>query len=124
MNCCQNPNLTITQPKPNLKLVGFDTIITLHHPPPTPPPHHRNSISTTRNGPRGLKFVMQHHPSILTTTQHNLTLLFSGGGSSPPTPLTRVNPTKIFFLYKNLFGQLRTTQQNFNPTIFWEGGVS
>ena len=33
---CQNPNLTTTQPKPNLNLVGFDTIITLH---PPPPPH-------------------------------------------------------------------------------------
>ena len=32
---CQNPNLTTTQPQPNLNLVGFDTIITLH--PPTPP---------------------------------------------------------------------------------------
>ena len=32
---CQNPNLTTTQPQPNLNLVGFDTIITL--PPPTPP---------------------------------------------------------------------------------------
>ena len=32
---CQNPNLTTTQPKPNLNLVGFDMIITLHHPPPT-----------------------------------------------------------------------------------------
>ena len=31
-NFCQNPNLTTTQPKPNLNLVGFDTIITLHHP--------------------------------------------------------------------------------------------
>ena len=30
---CQNPNLTTTQP--NLNLVGFDTIITLH-----PPTHH------------------------------------------------------------------------------------
>ena len=29
---CQNPNLTTTQPQPNLNLVGFDTIITLHHP--------------------------------------------------------------------------------------------
>ena len=29
---CQNPNLTTSQPKPNLNLVGFDTIITLHHP--------------------------------------------------------------------------------------------
>ena len=28
---CQNPNLTTTQPKPNLNLVGFDMIITLHH---------------------------------------------------------------------------------------------
>ena len=36
---CQNPNLTITQPQPNLNLLGFDTIITLHtpHPQPTPP---------------------------------------------------------------------------------------
>ena len=32
---CQNPNLTTTQPQPNLNLVGFDTIITFHtHPPP------------------------------------------------------------------------------------------
>ena len=35
---CQNPNLTTTQPQPNLNLVGFDTIITLHHPPPHPTP--------------------------------------------------------------------------------------
>ena len=27
---CQNPNLTTTQPQPNLNLVGFDMIITLH----------------------------------------------------------------------------------------------
>ena len=35
---CQNPNLTTTQPQPNLNLVGFETIITLHtpyHHPPT-----------------------------------------------------------------------------------------
>ena len=36
---CQNPNLTTTQPQPNLYLVGFDTIITLHTPHPTHPPH-------------------------------------------------------------------------------------
>ena len=35
---CQNPNLTTTQPQPNLNPVGFDTIITLHPPPPPPPP--------------------------------------------------------------------------------------
>ena len=32
---CQNPNLTTTQLQPNLNLVGFDTIITLHTPHPT-----------------------------------------------------------------------------------------
>ena len=85
---CQNPNLTTTQPQPNLNLVGFDMIITLHHPTP-----HRNSNSTRRNGPRGLKFVMQHHPSILTTTQHNLTLQFSN----------MVNPTNIFFSLQKIF---------------------
>ena len=31
----QNPNLTTTQPKPNLNMVGFDTIITLHNHHPT-----------------------------------------------------------------------------------------
>ena len=38
---CQNPNLTTTQPQPNLNLVGFDTIITFHttpQPPTTTPP--------------------------------------------------------------------------------------
>ena len=30
--CCQNPNLTTTQPQPNLNLVGFDMIITSHTP--------------------------------------------------------------------------------------------
>ena len=30
----QNPNLTTTQPQPNLNLVGFDMIITLHTTPP------------------------------------------------------------------------------------------
>ena len=34
---CQNPNLTTNQPQPNLNLVGFDTIITLHTPHPPPP---------------------------------------------------------------------------------------
>ena len=33
MRNCQNLNLTTTQPQPNLNLVGFDMIITLH--PPT-----------------------------------------------------------------------------------------
>ena len=33
----------------------------------------------------------------------------------PPT-------TNIFFFTKNLFGQLRMAQQNFNLTIFWGGG--
>ena len=32
----QNPNLTTTQLQPNLNLVGFDTIITLHTPSPHP----------------------------------------------------------------------------------------
>ena len=27
---CQNPNLTKTQPQPNLNLVGFDMIIAVH----------------------------------------------------------------------------------------------
>ena len=71
---CQNPNLTTTQPQHNLNLVGFDTNITFHtHPPPT-----RNSNSTRKNGPRGLKFVMQHRTAILTRTQPNFnpTILF------------------------------------------------
>ena len=33
---CQNPNLTTTQPKPNLNLVGFDMIIIAVY---TTPPH-------------------------------------------------------------------------------------
>ena len=84
-NCCQNPNLTTTQPKPNLSLVGFDTIITLHT-PPTQPPHHRNSNSTRNNGPRGLKFCMQPHQAKLTTTQHNFnpTVFWGGGHISSP----------------------------------------
>ena len=106
----QNPNLTTTQPKPNLNLVGFDMIITLHHPP--------ISISTTRNGPRGLKFVMQHHPSILTTTQHNLTLLLSGGG-----PPTRVNPTNIFFSLQKIFLDNYERPNKILTLLFsWGGG--
>ena len=30
---CQNPNLIITQPQPNLNPVGFDMLITVHYPP-------------------------------------------------------------------------------------------
>ena len=37
---CQNPNLTTTQPQPNLNLVGFDMIITLH----TPHHHHYHNM--------------------------------------------------------------------------------
>ena len=40
INSCQNPNLTTSQPQPNLNLLGFDTIIPLHTPhPPTTRPH-------------------------------------------------------------------------------------
>ena len=81
---CQNPNLTTTQPQPNLNLVGFDMIITLHTTPHPPP--HRNSDSTRKNGPRGLKFVMQHHPAILTTTQHNFNPTIFWGGDHQPLP--------------------------------------
>ena len=37
MTYCQNPNLTTTQPQPNLNLVGFDMIIAVHT-TTTPPP--------------------------------------------------------------------------------------
>ena len=77
----QNPNLTTTQPQPNLNLVGFDTIITLHHPPPTHPTH-RNSTSTRNNDPRGLKFCRRPNQAKLTTIQHNSnpTIFWGGGG--------------------------------------------
>ena len=65
---CQNPNLTTIQP--NLNLVRFDTIITLHPPLPTHH-HHRNSNSTRNNDPRGLIFCRRPHQPKLTTTQPN-----------------------------------------------------
>ena len=42
---CQNPNLTTTQPKPNLNLVGFDKIITLHTPHHHTVGHHAPLLS-------------------------------------------------------------------------------
>ena len=64
---CQNPNLTTTQPQPNLNLVGFETIITLH----TPTHHYRSSTSTKNNDPMGLKFCRRPYQAKLTTIQHN-----------------------------------------------------
>ena len=47
LDFCQNPNLTTTQPQPNLNLVGFDMIITLHH-----PTHHQGGIFPGNQGAR------------------------------------------------------------------------
>ena len=112
---CQNPNLTTTQPQPNLNLVGFDTIITLHtpHPPPTP---HRNSNSTRTNGPRGLKFVMQHHPAIITTTQHNFNpTIFWGGGIMNPSPTHCI----LLQLTLSRLGKLHGKAQPHSEEVEW-----
>ena len=79
---CQNPNLTTTQRKLNLRL-GLTWLLLFT---PLPPP--RNSTSTRNNGPSGLKFCMQPHLTKPTTTQHNFNpTVFWGGRGHISYPL-------------------------------------
>ena len=129
---CQNPNLNTTQLRPNLNLVGFDTIITLHPPPPT----HRNSTSTINNDPRGLKFCRRPYQAKLTTIKHNFNPTIFWGGVIYPPPW--FNPTCFFrqknfrsksfdqtFFAQNFFTQniflpkIFMTEKNFDPKFFW-----
>ena len=104
--------ITIQVIPSTLGWVWHDYHFTTPHPTPPPDPP-RNSTSTRKNDPRGLKFYMRPYLPILTTTKHNFT--------PPPSP--RGLTLSHYFLTKNIFWQLRTTWHNFNPTIFWGGGV-
>ena len=103
---CQNPNLTTTQPQPNLNLVGFDMNITLHT-PPTPP---RNSTSTRNNDPRVLKFFRRPYQAKLTIIQHNFNPSIFSGGRSFIRPLGLTLPE--FFLDKKNYPHF------FDPNFF------
>ena len=71
--------LSKLQPNHNLTLTWLGlTRLSLYTPPPPPPLHHRNSNSTRKNGPRGLKFVMEHPYAILMVRRHKLGILWPG----------------------------------------------
>ena len=113
--------------QPNLNLVGFETIITLH----TPTHQHRSSTSTRNNDRRGLKFCRRHYQAKLTTNQHNFNpTIFKGGGSYilhlgltlpfwPNIFLPTFFLPKIFFVPKFLWPKKFLTQKNFFIQIFF-----
>ena len=106
--CCQNHNLTTTQPQPYLNLVGL-TRLSLYTPPTHP--HHRYSTFTRNNDPRGVKFCRRPYQAKLTTIQHNVNpTIFLGGGSY----ILNLGLILLVFLDIKNFGS-----KSFRPNFFW-----